>query len=305
MFRTVIVNTGERIQVRNNWLVVLAKDEEQRIPIEDIYCLVLDNQQTIVTVPAITALTNAGIHMLICDDKHMPTSAVYAHNTHYRPLNVLKKQIAMVPEFKDTLWKEVVRAKLYNQARVLEFSCLPFEKSIRLYQLMDEVEVGDIGNREGIAAKWYFRALFGSSFLRFNDDGINKALNYGYSIIRSAVAKTLTAYGYNSVLGIHHINESNPFNLADDLMEPLRPLVDIWVDQNHEELLIDLTKQQRKELINLVNHTMLCDGKKMRVRNAIDKYISSFTSAIETGNAGKIHFPILVRNNKLMDDTDG
>lgn len=170
---------------------------------------------------------------------------------------------------------------------------------------MDEVEDGDIGNREGIGAKWYFRSLFGSSFLRYSDDGINKALNYGYSIIRSAVTKTLTAYGYNSVLGIHHINESNPFNLADDLMEPLRPLVDIWVDQNHEELLIDLTKQQRKELINLVNHTMLCDGKKMRVRNAIDKYISSFTSAIEAGNVGKIHFPILVRNNKLMDDTDG
>lgn len=285
--------------------MVLAKDEEQRIPIEDIYCLVLDNQQTIVTVPAITALTNAGIHMLICDDKHMPTSAVYAHNTHYRPLNVLKKQIGMDPKFKDALWKEVVRAKLYNQARVLELSSLPFEKFIRLYQLMDEVEDGDIGNREGIGAKWYFRSLFGSSFLRYSDDGINKALNYGYSIIRSAVTKTLTAYGYNSVLGIHHINESNPFNLADDLMEPLRPLVDIWVDQNHEELLIDLTKQQRKELINLVNHTMLCDGKKMRVRNAIDKYISSFTSAIEAGNVGKIHFPILVRNNKLMDDTDG
>ena len=304
MFRTVIVNTGEHIKVKDNWLVVLAENEERRIPIDDIYCLVIDNQQTTITTPAVTALTNAGAYILLCNEKHLPVSIIYAHDTHYRPLNVLRRQISMTQVTKDLLWQQVVQAKLYNQGRALELCGVDTDRVSRLYELMEEVEAGDSGNREGIGAKWHFRSLFGSDFLRFNDDGINAALNYGYTIIRSAVAKTLAAYGYNCVLGIHHINEGNPFNLADDLMDPLRPVIDRWVDENHEELLNELTKQQRKELIDIVNTFVLCDKKRMQLRNAIDRYISSFTTAINNDDPRAIKFPTLIRDTLVQEDWD-
>ncbi len=302
MFRTVIINQGEKISTRNNWLIVSIEGEERKIPIDDIYSIVLDNQQTVVTIPTIIALTNSGVHILVCNDKHMPAAVVFSHNMHYRPLNVIRKQINMLPELKNAIWKEVIRAKLCNQARVLELCHANLLKSERLYELADEVVDGDDGNREGIGAKLYFRALFGADFIRMNDDGINSALNYGYAIIRSAVSKTLAAYGYNCVLGIHHINENNPFNLADDLMEPLRPLIDLWVDEHHEDLLDGLTKQQRNELVNLVNQFVMCDKKKMRVRNAIDKYISSFTTSIEKENPMLIKFPIIIKNSSSIED---
>ena len=302
MFRTVIINQGEKISTRNNWLIVSIEGEERKIPIDDIYSIVLDNQQTVVTIPTIIALTNSGVHILVCNDKHMPAAVVFSHNMHYRPLNVIRKQINMLPELKNAIWKEVIRAKLCNQARVLELCHANLLKSERLYELADEVVDGDDGNIEGIGAKLYFRALFGADFIRMNDDGINSALNYGYAIIRSAVSKTLAAYGYNCVLGIHHINENNPFNLADDLMEPLRPLIDLWVDEHHEDLLDGLTKQQRNELVNLVNQFVMCDKKKMRVRNAIDKYISSFTTSIEKENPMLIKFPIIIKNSSSIED---
>jgi CRISPR-associated protein Cas1 len=304
MFRTVVINEGEHIRIKENWLVVLEKETERRIPLEDIYCLVVDNQQATVTIPAITALTDAGSHVLICNRQHMPVSAIYGYNTHYRPLNVIRRQISLTQDIKDTLWDKVIQAKLINQACVLELRSASSEKSERIRQLSKEIKDGDSGNREGIAAKLYFRALFGTNFIRFNDDGINSALNYGYAIIRSAVAKTLVAYGFSCVLGIHHINENNPFNLADDLMEPFRPLVDMWVDENNEDLYDHLTKQQRLELIDLVNHIVLCDNKKMRVRNAVDKYIASFTNAIETGSPSKIKFPSILNYTAVDRDSD-
>lgn len=96
---------------------------------------------------------------------------------------------------------------------------------------------GDTTNREAVAARKYFVALFGSTFRRTDEDVTNASLNYGYAIIRSCVAKTLAGYGFNGTVGIHHINETNPFNLADDIMEPLRPVVDMWTDENCDTLL--------------------------------------------------------------------
>ena len=174
----------------------------------------------------------------------------------------------------------------------------------RLFELEEEVTNGDEGNREGIAARLFFHGLYGSDFIRMYDDAINAALNYGYTVIRSAVAKALTAYGYNCVLGIHHINESNAFNLADDMMEPLRPLVDLWVAEHREDLVDELTKQQKNELAALVNDVVLWNGKRMRVRNAIDKYISSLTTAITRLSPDECVPPVIIRHDVYRDVDD-
>lgn len=148
--------------------------------------------------------------------------------------------------------------------------------------------------------------MFGCTFKRSDDDITNAALNYGYTIIRSAVAKTLTAYGYNCILGIHHINEQNAFNLADDIMEPFRPLVDLWTDNSCDDLWEELTKTNRKELINLVNVPIKMDNKKTRVRYAIDKCVSSLTSAIDENDPELLLLPTLIPiEDDFEDDEDG
>ena len=304
MFRTLVVNTGERIGVKDNWLTVETESGEQKIPLDDLYAVVIDNQASSLTVPAIHRLTESGAHILICNEKHLPVSVILPQNRHFHPLTVIRRQIEMTDDVKDKLWDKIVEAKIKNQARVLHLCSGSAEKVQRLNELADEVQNGDEGNREGIAAKMFFHELYGSSFVRMADDCINAALNYGYAIIRSAFCKTLCAYGYNCVLGIHHISESNPFNLADDLMEPLRPLVDMWVDDHHEDLLDELTKKQRNELAALINDLTMLDGRKMRVRNAIDRYIKSFTTAVMRNNPEYLSVPEIIRTDIYSEEDE-
>lgn len=294
MFRTVIVTNGEYLHMQDHWLVVEVGNESKRVPIEDIDCLVLDNVRINLTVPLLTALTESGAHVLICDGKHLPVSLLLPYNRHYKPLTVLRRQLDMSQAFKDLLWKEVCAIKIFNQSRCMHFCQAKLANVVRMEQLAREVDEGDSGNREGIAAKMFFRSMYGSQFVRDCDGGINHALDYGYAIIRACVAKTLAAYGYNCVLGIHHINESNNFNLADDLMEPLRPLVDYWVDSHHLELVDEnLSRPIRMQLINLTNHYVNCADRRMKVSNAVDKYVSSFTTAIKNHDVSKLKFPLL------------
>lgn len=304
MFRTVVVNFGEKISVKDNWVVVTAGDEDRRIPLEDIYSIVIDNPITCITAPAITKLTDNGTHILVCNEKHLPVSIILPQNNHYRPLNVIRKQIDMSVDFKNQLWDKIIKAKIINQSKTLKLCGCKKEIYNRLLDFSEEVIDGDEGNREAVAAKMFFREMYGSSFIRMADDAINAALNYGYSIIRSAFCKTLVSYGYNCVLGLHHINESNPFNLADDLMEPLRPIIDMWVDDNIEDLVDSITRQQRNELASITNNLILWNGKQMRIRNAIDKYVSSLTTAIDKNNADLLKIPEIIRTDIYNEEDD-
>ncbi len=304
MFRTLIINRGERIGIRDNWVTVETEDGEQRVPLNEIYAVVIDNQASLLTVPVIHRLTSSGAHILICDEKHMPASVILPQNNYYHPLTAIRRQLEMTASFKDALWDIVIAAKIRNQALVLSFCGGLRERVERLNELSREVVNGDEGNREGIAAKMFFRSLYGSSFVRMADDGINAALNYGYAVIRSTVSKTLCAHGYNCVVGIHHIGESNPFNLADDLMEPLRPLADYWTDRNHEDITDELTRAQRNELAALVNEPVLQGKRRMLMRNAVDEYVRSLTSAISKNDPSLLVPPVLLPAGAFPEEDD-
>lgn len=291
MWRSLIINTAERVKLKDNWLIVETETGEERIPVEELYSVVIDNPMTTLSVGAINALTENNVHILYCGEKHLPESIVLPYNTHYSPLAVVKRQLEWDEAFCNKMWEKIVKAKIRNQAAVLKMCGRSRSVTAQLLEFADEVELEDSANREGLAAKMFFRELYGSSFIRMNDDAINGALNYGYAIIRSAVAKTLCAYGFNPVIGIHHIGRQNPFNLADDLMEPLRPLVDMWVDINHDDLIDTLSKDNKKKLVNLVNEVVEIDNKNMKVRNAIDKYISGFTGCVNSKNTKKFDIP--------------
>ena len=302
MWRTLIVTAGEKLTVKDNWLHVYSPQQEARVPIGDLYSVVVDNRQALLSVSVLTQLAGAGVHVLLCDDKHLPCAELLPLALHYRPLTVLLKQMTLSQDFKDLLWQRIVMAKIQNQAKALRLAGVGASKAKKLEELALRVLPGDAGNREAQAAKLYFPALFGAGFTRVQGDVTNAALNYGYAIIRSAVSKTVAGYGYSGVLGLHHIGPGNAFNLADDLMEPLRPLVDLWTDAHCDDLYEELTRTNRRDLIELVNHVVVFDGKKMRVRYAIDQYVKSLTSAIEGQDAGLLHLPALTRDDPLFED---
>ncbi len=306
MWRTVIINNGERITTDNSRLVVTDGEHSGRIPIEDIYALIIDNYSAMISLATINALTSAGAHICFCDEKHLPASTALPMTEHYRPLTVVKSQLEMLQELKDELWQKIVTAKIRNQARCLQLSGLPPGKYKQLLRLADEVLPGDIKNREASSARAYFRSLFGGFFRRSDDDVTNAALNYGYAIIHSSVAKTLSAYGYYSVIGLHHISQSNHFNLADDLMEPLRPVVDMLTDRMCDELFDSLTSSNRKKLAAIVNLPVKINGRKTRIRYAIDQYVSSLTTAINDRDAGRLVIPEIVTiDENFEDERDG
>ena len=288
--------------VRDGCLYVYSPEQEARVPIGDLYSVVVDNRRTLLSMGVLTQLAQAGVHILLCDEKHLPCAELLPLNLHYRPLATLQKQMELTQELKDQLWRRIVTAKIQNQAAALRLAGVSGSKAQKLEELALRVAPGDRGNREAQAARLYFPSLFGVGFTREQEDVTNAALNYGYAIIRSAVCKTLAAYGYSGVLGLHHIGPGNPFNLADDLMEPLRPLVDLWVDDHCDDLYEELTSGNRRELIALVNHIIRMNGKKMRVRYAIDQYVKSLTSAVDGQDAGLLRLPELIRNDPTFED---
>lgn len=297
MWRSVIIYNGERLSVKDEWLVVSFEDNtSKQIPLADLYCVVIDNKELVLTVPTLSALAKYRIHLILTDEKHLPVSQMYPINTNYHCYRILKKQLDMSDDFKGEIWKKITQSKIENQATCLENLCVELDVINRMHELASEVVAHDIGNREGISAKLFFRNLFGSGFIRFADDDINTFLNYGYAIIRSGVAKSLVAHGFNCVMGVHHISETNEFNLADDFMEPLRPLVDMWVANNIDCLVEGLSKHVKNELIGLVNSEILLDGKVMKVRYAMDSMVKSLVTALETQNPNRLLLPELVYN---------
>lgn len=298
MFRTVYVSSEKEITVVDNWLLVKNNEgEENKIPVDDIFTLLLENVHIRISVYALQYLSSKGVNVICCNEKYMPVCNIIPFAEHYRPYGVLKKQFALTTSFKNLIWQRIVKAKVMNQYYVAQAAGVENDVVERLRHLADEVLPGDIGNREAIAAKMFFRNLYGYNFVRFESDVLNSALNYGYSIIRSAVARSLVSYGYNCILGVHHINENNAFNLADDFMEPFRPVVDQWVNEHHEELVNELSKQNKLALVNLLNIEMIWNNKKMKLHNALDKYVASFTTAIIKSDINKLLIPKVIIND--------
>lgn len=302
MWRTVIIGQGERITVHNGNLCVASREGENSVPMEDIYAVVIDNRAALISVNALALLAEHGAHVFFCNEKHIPVGVTLPYHTHFQPLAVIKRQFALSSEEKDLVWQRIVKEKIFNQARCLQFAGIKGEKVTELLALAENVLPGDEKGLEAVAAKKYFQSLFGYDFTRRGDGVLNAALNYGYAILRSAVAKTLTAYGFNCILGVHHRSEKNPFNLADDFMEPFRPMVDLWVDQNNQSFFEKLSQFNRKGLLSLLNEGIFIAGKTMRLRNAIDVCIASFAGALQKGRPETLYLPELLRCGTQVDE---
>ncbi len=275
-FRNIIISTPVKLSVKNNQLCV----EDYMIPLEDINTLVIENMRITLSVNLINKISYYGIACYICDEKHIPYTVVLPMNRHTRHFQMLKKQIDIKQVFRKRIWKNIVIQKILNQANCL--SLLGKEGYKDLEKMSREVQSGDKGNIESKAAVAYFKYLFGEWFVRREDDIVNKALNYGYSIIRGQVIRSIVSHGLEPSLGINHHSQLNSFNLADDLIEPYRALVDIFVCFNLSEFeeVDELTPALKNKLIDLVNYNIFINGGNYTVSKSIDIMVGSFVSCL-------------------------
>lgn len=251
------------------------RTDSKSVPIEDIGMLVIETPQIMMTSALMQALAANNVIVVVCDEKHMPAaffSAMTANDTAQR---VIRAQLETTEAVKNRLWKQTVIAKIRNQAQVLERN--QKEGKLRLLKIAEKVRNGDPENTEGTAARFYFSAIVPErAFLREPEGAApNPALNYGYAIMRAAMARALTGSGLLCIAGIHHHNQYNPFCLADDIMEPYRTFVDDEVFSDpvfFEEG--EITREMKTKLLMLLSADVMIKGMKRPLQNAM-----SYTSA--------------------------
>ncbi|MDD2497359.1 MAG: type II CRISPR-associated endonuclease Cas1 [Desulfitobacteriaceae bacterium] len=296
-FRHLYIANPASIYVRNQQLVI-KQDGEYTVPLEDIATILIESKIVTITVATLSMLADRGILLFSCDNKHIPNGIWTSFNQHSRQLKVIESQLSMSKPLQKRIWQKIIRAKITNQAKALEYSGNEGAKYI--YGMVNKVESGDSTNIESEAASKYFGYLFGKDFVRRNRDVINSSLNYGYALIRGLVARSIVNYGYMPCKGLFHHSQLNNYNLADDFIEPLRPLVDLWVVKfmvDQKEFL----SPSKKSLYNIFNLAILIDGDKYSVTSAVDKMISSFSTAVQKNNSEFLKLPILL-NNEWIDD---
>jgi CRISPR-associated protein Cas1 len=251
----------------------------------------LESPQITLTTSLLAEIAAKNIAVFSCDAKHLPVGVYTAFQPHSRQWRIMKAQIGMSKPFAKQCWKLIIEQKILNQAACLKI----WEKpgSDELKKIAQEVKSADATNREAYAARLYFQYLC-EGFRRHQDDVINASLNYGYAILRGAIARTLVAYGFMPAMGIHHCNELNKFNLADDFIEVFRPAVDLWTWNNITEDMENLDKKYREGLIKLLHMDMVIKEKRQSILRCIEQTVASFSTACLKKDISLLELPELI-----------
>jgi CRISPR-associated protein Cas1 len=214
------------LKIHFNQLILEQKGKTHlSIPLDDLCSVIVSHHSVILTQPALATLTQNNIPLIVCDRKHLPVGALLPLQYHSLQSERLKFQVEAKKSLLKNLWMQIVKSKIKNQGRVLEFIQ---GHNFGFKRLSCNVRSGDPQNIEARAARKYWPLIFNDENFRRSREGVdqNRHLNYGYAILRAMVSRAICGAGLTPTLGIHHRNRYNPFCLADDLMEPLRPLVD-------------------------------------------------------------------------------
>ena len=284
-WRTVVVATRCKLDLKMGYMVIRG-EETQRIFLDEVAVLLIENPAVAMTGCLLEALVERKIKVIFCDSHRNPAAELAPYYGAHDCARKVKQQCGWTPEMKGIIWTTIISEKISNQSRILA-ELGKQREALKLEEYAGEILFQDASNREGHAAKVYFNALFGKSFSREAETPINASLNYGYGIILSAFNREIVSSGYITQLGLHHENVYNKFNLSSDLMEPYRPIVDRIVAKKMPER---FTKQERYELIDLLNLPVSIAGKENTVLNSIGLYVRSIFSALETGAVDQIVF---------------
>ena len=275
----VFVSKNAKIFVKNNQLVLENEEKKIDFPLEDVNSVMIENLNVYVSAYTLSAFAEQGIICFICNQNHLPTGVILPFCTHYQTLLHYKNQIDLSKPLQKQLWKTIIENKIKNQDAVLQSIGIKG----RLKTLYENVLSGDASNNEAKASLIYFKELFGENFYRRDESNkINSFLNFGYTIVRSFVARSIVSHGLMPFLGIFHCNQFNQFNLADDLMEPFRPIVDAYVYQNFYGQ--ELDSKEKAKLLNLMNYNVIVDENKQTLSYAIEMLVQSFQKSLREKN---------------------
>lgn len=286
-WRSVVITQPAYLSFADRALQIRQGEQQAKVPLEDVSVVLLDNSQITVTGQLLSACADAGILLLTVDASHHPNGLYLPFTPHSRALQMMRAQLAMKQPLRKRLHQRLIRQKLLNHAAVLQ-SAGEADVASLILSWADRVRSGDPDNLEAQAAQRYFPALFGRGFLRSQPVWVNSALNYGYAILRAALARSLVCHGFLPAFGVFHRSEQNAFNLADDLIEPFRALVDAEVlamcpvdgdglAPNHKQCLVRLLHKD----ISTTKHA----GGRCTVLAAIDACVMSLGRIVLSGSA--------------------
>jgi CRISPR-associated protein Cas1 len=289
--RTLLFESKCSITTRLEQLIIKTDQREASIPIEDIGYILLEHRESYISIPAIEKLAQNNTAVIFCDSKHMPHSMLLNLNAHHLQHEIFTHQIQASEPLKKQLWQQTIKAKITNQAHLLER--IGHTESPLLHYA-SKVLSDDSDNREAAAASYYWKHLFKFDFKRERaGEYPNLFLNYGYIVLRAAVARALSGSGLLNTLGIHHRNKYNAFCLADDIMEPYRPLVDAKVLEIVEKYdTTELSSTIKMDLLSVLTQTVYYNDKKSPLMVALNTTTSSLQQCY-MGESRKLIFPLL------------
>lgn len=289
--KSILLENKASISTKNLQLVIKTETRESTIPIEDIGYLVIDHPEIYLSIPALNLLIDNNTAVIICNTNHLPNGMFLNLNSHHIQQEIFKNQINASAPLKKQLWQQTILEKITNQGILLQKIT---SKNNNFEFLASKVLSGDSSNMEGVAANFYWKSFFEHNFKRERfGDYPNNFLNYGYAILRAATARALSGSGLLNTLGIHHKSKYNAFALADDIMEPFRPIVDEKVAeimQNYSEQ--ELNTAIKAELLQILTRTVYFKEEKSPLMVALQKTASSLQQCY-TGERKKIKYPKL------------
>ncbi len=289
--KTILLENKASLSTKNLQLVIKTDFRESKIPIEDIGFLIIDNSEIFLSIPALNLLIDNNTAVIICNSSHLPNGMFLNLNSHHIQQEIFKNQIEATIPLKKQLWQQTIVEKIKNQGILLE-TITGNKNSFEF--LASKVLSGDTTNMEGVAASQYWKSFFDMNFKRERfGDYPNNFLNYGYAILRAATARALSGSGLLNTLGIHHKSKYNAFALADDIMEPFRPIVDekvVEIMQKYEEQ--ELNTLIKSELLQILTRTVYFKDEKSPLMVALQKTASSLQQCY-TGHRKKIKYPKL------------
>lgn len=288
-WRIVVIENQAKLDYKMGYMVVRGL-ETKRVLLDEIGILLIENPAVSFTGILIEALTEKKIKVIFCDRKRNPVAELMPHHGCHDSAAKIRTQIVWEQNIKDIIWRDIVSEKIRKQSEFL-VEIGKIQQADMLSEYVKQVELADATNREGHAAKVYFNALFGMDFTRSADIPANAALNYGYSLVLSAINREVSANGYLTQLGIFHNNMFNHYNLSCDFMEPFRILVDRMVYS------MQPTKFEQDEkhfMWTLLDQKVMIDGQNQFVMNAIKIYTKSVLDAINDKDSAEIKFYSIV-----------
>ena len=284
-WRTVVISSRSKLDFKMNYMIIRKDFETTKVYIDEIYMLIVESTAVSLTAVLLNELIKKKVAIVFCDEKRNPASELLPLHGSHNSSKRCFEQAEWSKELKASIWTEIVRRKIMNQAELLQHQELV--EADLLYQYLDELTLNDETQREGHAAKVYFNALFGKSFSREQDNAINAALNYGYAILLSAVNREIFSLGNITQLGLNHCNQFNPYNLGSDLMEPLRGFVDAVVIKS---IPTEFNRDVKLSLIELLSEDVKINDTIQTFSAAIRIYCKSVFDALRNQDASEIRF---------------